>query len=93
MGKTGIGRLGRAPSLEAEQIVQVYEAAGRSIDVAVLQKKSDEMFPEAGVKWYRIDKSFKGFIDENGVMRKAKYTIGTGPTWAGVMEDGSALPY
>jgi hypothetical protein len=51
------------------------------------------MFPDADVQWYRIDKSFRGFIDEQGVMHKAKYTIGTGPTCVGIMKDGTALPY
>lgn len=91
MGK--IGRLGRDPALEKEQMIQVYEAAGRSIDPAVLQEVSDRMFPDSEVKFYRLKGSFKGFIDQEGVMHKAVYTIGTGPNWIGIMEDGTALPY
>lgn len=91
MGK--IGRLGRDPALTKEQMIEVYEAAGRSIDPVVLQEVSDRMFPDSGVKFYRLKGSFKGFVDEEGVMHKAEYTIGTGPNWIGIMADGTALPY
>lgn len=91
MGK--IGRLGRDPALTKEQMVEVYEAAGRSIDPAVLQEVSDRMFPDSEVRWYRSIGSFRGFIDADGVMHKAVYTLGTGPNWVGVMEDGTAIPY
>lgn len=91
MGK--IGRLGRDPALEKEQMVEVYEAAGRSIDPAVLQEVADRMFPNSEAKFYCSNGSFRGFVDENGTMHKAKYTIGTGPNWVGIMEDGTAIPY
>lgn len=88
-----IGRLGRDPALTKEQMVEVYEASGRSVDPKVLQDISDQMFPDSEVRWYRLEGSFKGFVDEDGVMHKAKFTLGTGPNWVGVLENGTALPY
>lgn len=83
----------RDPALLPEQIIQVYEESGRSIDPATLQEVSDRLFPNAGVKFYHIDGGFRGYINEDGSMSKPKHTIGTGPTWIAIMEDGTALPY
>ena len=89
----GIGRLGRKPALLEEQIIQVYEESGRSLDPGVLQEVSDRLFPDAGVKFYHLEGGFRGYIHEDGSMSKPKHTIGTGPTCVAIMEDGSALPY
>lgn len=89
----GIGRLGRKPALLEEQIIQVYEESGRSLDPDMLQKVSDRLFPDAGVKFYHLEGGFRGYIDEDGSMSKPKHTIGTGPTYVAIMKDGSALPY
>lgn len=83
----------RLPALTYEQIIEVYEAAGRSVDTEVLQEMSDKMFPDAGVKFHSNKKSWKGFVDADGVMHLAEYTIGTGANWVGIMEDGTAIPY
>lgn len=88
-----IGRFGRDTALEKEQMIEVYEASGRSGDPKVLQELSDKMFPDTEVKWYRVENSFKGFVDQDGVMHKAKFTLGTGPNWIGILENDMALPY
>lgn len=90
---SGIGRLGRKPALSTEQIIQVYEESGRSLNPDLLQEVSDRLFPDAGVKFYHLEGGFRGYINEDGSMSKPKHTIGTGPTWVAIMEDGRAEPY
>ena len=83
----------RDPALLPEQIIQVYEESGRSIDPATLQEVSDRLFPDSGVRFYCLAGGGRGYINEDGSMSKPKYTIGTGPTPVAIMEDGTALPY
>lgn len=83
----------RKPSLLTEQIIQVYEESGHSLDPAVLQAISDRLFSDSGVKFYCFEGGGRGYINEDGSMSKPKYTIGTGPTPVAIMEDGTALPY
>lgn len=79
--------------LTGQELLDIYDASGRSVNLAVLQNKADEMFPERQAHLYLRQGAGRGFIDADGKLLTAKFTIGCGPECIAVLGDGSAKIY
>lgn len=99
--KTHIGSLnsnkGR-PTFTAQQLVEIYEAAGRSVDAAVLRAKAAERYPgitEDGVPPLWVAQgSARAFAMEDGSYVKPKWRLGSNYCRdVGILPDGTPLIY
>lgn len=74
-------------------LMEIHKAAGDTSDVAKLQKTAEEMFPGAEWKIYCHTTAGRGFMDDEGNLRKdVAYVIGDGPDVVTVFKNGDVIP-
>lgn len=77
-----------------QMLLDIYEAADQTADLTKLQKKADEMFPDANLKIYTNPGAGRGFMDEEGNLRKdVLCTIGSGPACVAAFKNGDIEAY
>lgn len=79
--------------LTAQELIAIYEKSGQSVDQSVLQKTADAMFARPGATIYVRKGAGRGFVDDDGKLIHAAYTIGCGPEMIAVFGDRSSKVY
>lgn len=86
------------PHFTCDQLIDIYEAANRSVDVDILQSTARALYPEIIGPDHKPpifvrEGSYKGFFFE-GDYRKAKYSIVSRlVNGIGIMDDGTPISY
>lgn len=81
-----------------DQLIQIYEASGRSLNADMLQSTAKDLYPDVlesngRAPIFVLDRSFKGFLVE-GEYKRAKHTISSRLVNAiGIMDDGTPISY
>lgn len=87
------------PTFTTEQIIEIYEATGRSADIEVLRRKAAELFP--GVKdekgappLWRTEGVGRAFAMPDGSFAKPVWRLGSSYCRdVGILKDGTPLSY
>lgn len=86
------------PHFTYKQLIEIYEASGRSIEIDALQASAKQLYPDVleddgQSPIFVISGSHKGFLVD-GDYCKAKFSILSRlVNGIGIMEDGTPLPY
>lgn len=86
------------PTFTAEQIVEIYEAAGRSTDLDALKAKARELFPDilenGAPPLWRTEGVGRAFLTGDGSYVKPVWRLGSNYCRdVGILPDGSARIY
>lgn len=86
------------PTFTAEQIVAIYEAAGRSTDLDTLRAKAVELFPDilenGAPPLWRTEGVGRAFLCEDGSYVRPVWRLGSNYCRdVGILPDGSARIY
>ena len=86
------------PYFTADQLIEIYEESGRSLDAEKLQSTALRLYPDVIGPDYKPPVflrpgSYKGFLVD-GDYHKAKFSIMSRlVNGIGIMEDGTPIPY
>ena len=86
------------PTFTAQQIIDIYEAAGRSTDPDVLRGKARELFPDilehGAPPLWRTEGVGRAFLTEDGSYVKPVWRLGSNYCRdVGILPDGTPVIY
>ncbi len=84
----------QGPAFTVEQLMQIYEASGRSTDLTALKAAAQSLFPDCAAPLYCSPGGSRAFDLGDGVVEKPAYTLSSFLCRSiAIMPDGQVLPY
>jgi len=81
-----------------DQIVEIYEATGRSSDIGLIRAKASELYPDIvdgeGVPIWKLPSHGRSFTMEDGTHQMPAFVLTSKKcNSVGIMEDGTPRPF